>query len=390
MTDKPRILVNYFTSMPDMLTGISVYTFQILQALARRASLDLVMMTNWSLDALPPAIRGGDITLLHKATPRSEKLQFAHTAFLAATTARHIGADVVFTPHPWGAPVGGKARVMVMHDLYRETNPDLHRWDRRWTWKAAISLAAAGATRIVCVSDATRHDFCRLHPGQADKAVTIHEASAVADVVPDAGPFVGISYALVVANATRNKNLERLIEALVLLRRQGLAPRVYWVGRDDYGGLTAALAQHPELDNFVALGRVDDARLAGLYAGARAYITPSLIEGFCIPILEAQRFGVPVLCSDIPVLREVAGDGALTFDPQRPQDMADAFQRLWLDDDLQRRLSQRARANAARFSWDKAAAETEQLFRDCLAPADRRQAAGRSPASAVRTETGRS
>ena len=77
-------------------------------------------------------------------------------------------------------------------------------------------------------------------------------------------------------------------------------------------------------------------------------------------------YGLPVICSDLPVLHEVAGEGALFFDPTNDEMLADAIYRVMTDDALATRLSDSARQNAKRFSWERAAKETEAVFERLL------------------------
>jgi glycosyltransferase involved in cell wall biosynthesis len=85
-------------------------------------------------------------------------------------------------------------------------------------------------------------------------------------------------------------------------------------------------------------------------------------EGFCLPLIEAQSCGAPVVCSDITVLREVAGEGALLFDPQDAKALAACLEKVFNDGELRRRLALAGRQNAARFSWARAAEEMEAIF----------------------------
>jgi glycosyltransferase involved in cell wall biosynthesis len=90
------------------------------------------------------------------------------------------------------------------------------------------------------------------------------------------------------------------------------------------------------------------------YAGAAAFIFPSLAEGFGLPVIEAMGCGCPVIASDIPVFREVAGDAALFFDPHDPAALADMMRRS-LDSSVRTPLASAGRKRAADFSWDKSA-----------------------------------
>lgn len=123
-----------------------------------------------------------------------------------------------------------------------------------------------------------------------------------------------------------------------------------------------ALERFPGLVGFIPIGRVDEESLATWYAHAEFYIAASLAEGFCLPIVEAQKLGMPTLCSDLPVFREVAGKGGLFFDPHSTEAIADCIEMIG---DAQTRgwLSEHALNNAERFSWDRSAAELESVFR---------------------------
>ncbi|MBA2294090.1 MAG: glycosyltransferase, partial [Actinobacteria bacterium] len=95
-------------------------------------------------------------------------------------------------------------------------------------------------------------------------------------------------------------------------------------------------------------------RLMTLYREASALVLPSLYEGFGLPVLEAMQSGTPVVASDIPSLREVAGDAALYV--SRPLDAGcwrEALIRISTDPDLRAELSRRGTDAATQFSWDE-------------------------------------
>lgn len=359
------ILVNMLAGEPDRMSGISNYAFCLLRELAALKRDDYTLLTNWSQEALSRHLPLDAIRLVRRDAFRSEKLSYPANARLVAREADAAGADVVFTPHPYGAPFGGKARVMVVHDIYRETHPALHRLDRRLAWKAFFGFSLARSNAIVCVSEATRADLTRLHPATAGRSLTIHEASTIG-AEPKKRRGQSTPYALIVANSAPTKNFPMLTDALAELVKRRSGVRLVWVGRDDSGDVARALHNHTMLLNFMPRGPVGEAELAGLYANARFYVACSLAEGFCLPVVEAQRLGVPVIASDIPVLREVGGDGAIFVDPASHLAWADAMEALWDDEAARTELSARAKANAERFSWRKAAEEMSDVFRDVL------------------------
>jgi len=357
-----KVLLNLLGGDPDNLSGISMYALRTMEALLRRRAHEYVLLSSWPEAGLRRDLPLDGIEIIPGHTSGSEKLNFVLDTWQVWRGAARSKAEVVFTPWPFAPPVGGRRRILVLHDIYRRTHPELYPLHYLAAWQLFFPLAVAGSERVVTVSDATGDEFRRLYPGSAGKAVTVHEASTILAAPRPESPYPG-RYGLTVSTTAPTKNIPRLIEALEQRRLSGgeQVP-VLWVGKDHGDVVKTALSRFPELKTFVPVGRVDEETLATYYAHADFYVAASLTEGFCLPIVEAQKYGVPVLCSDIPVLREVSGAGSLLFDPLDVGAIAAALGRIIDDGALHRRLSEQARSNASRFSWDRAAAELEALF----------------------------
>lgn len=106
-----------------------------------------------------------------------------------------------------------------------------------------------------------------------------------------------------------------------------------------------------------------DATLDELYAGADVLLFLSRYEGFGLPVIEAQAHGIPVVCSDLPVLREVGGDAARFVDGQDEESVAVALDDLYRNEALRAELSERGRINAARYRWSETARQTLEIYR---------------------------
>jgi glycosyltransferase involved in cell wall biosynthesis len=119
-----------------------------------------------------------------------------------------------------------------------------------------------------------------------------------------------------------------------------------------------AAAQSPCAGDIKFTGFVSDADLPALYAGAAGFIMPSLFEGFGIPVIEAMACGVPVACSNVASLPEVAGNAGVLFDPCDPSDIARGISRILLDETTRRECIERGLARSQRYSWQQAARET--------------------------------
>jgi len=139
---------------------------------------------------------------------------------------------------------------------------------------------------------------------------------------PD-GPARELSgpYVLTVATLEPRKNLETLLAAMALVRRQHPELRLAVAGAPGW--------QRPSLDaeGVLALGYVDDDELAALYRGAAIFVYPSRFEGFGMPVVEAMACGAPVVASAHASLNEASGDAALRADPESSEEFASAIER---------------------------------------------------------------
>lgn len=169
-------------------------------------------------------------------------------------------------------------------------------------------------------------------------------------------------FALLPAQTWPHKNHLALLEAVAILRnRHGLELTVVCAGKlNDHYERISERADELELGESVRFpGFVTPLELRSLYTLATALVFPSLFEGWGLPVSEAFWIGLPVACSRIPSLTDVAGDAALTFDPHDPGQIAGAIRRLWTDPPLRETLAARGRKRSAQFSFD----ETARLFR---------------------------
>ena len=102
------------------------------------------------------------------------------------------------------------------------------------------------------------------------------------------------------------------------------------------------------------------------YNAADGFVYPSLFEGFGLPVAEAMASGAPVICSDAPSLQEVAGDAALIVPAQDQPALQNALERLYTEPDLAAQLQGRGIRQAGRFSWERAAIETIDVYETAL------------------------
>lgn len=259
--------------------------------------------------------------------------------------------------------------VLTVHDLTLLRAPELGTPALRRSVRRAAARAAE-ARLVIADSEATRRDLIELAalPAARIRVVPLGVDAAFRPVAPPPGRRPA-PYLLHVGTIEPRKNLPRLIEACAPLWRGGaLRQRLVLAGAPGWGSaaVEAAIARHGAGDWVVRLGRVADADLPALYAGADAVLVPSLYEGFGLPLLEALACGAPVIAAAAGALPEVAGDAALLVDPRDAGAWGAAITHLLSDPDLAARLRAAGPRRAAPFTWTRCAEQTLAVYREAL------------------------
>jgi glycosyltransferase involved in cell wall biosynthesis len=365
MSNKPVILVNHLLEPPNRISGITRYLFALLNELARSSNYRYVLATTWSRADLPASLRDGSILVTTLPFLHSMPINILSQMATVPQLMRETGAVLEFNCNPIGCFRAGWPRILTVHDLYFEVMPSFFLWRHRFWWRLMFPLSLRSASGVICVSQNTRRDLEMRYPGSRNKTAVVYEAGVADSYAPMTPSRIGsfeAPYGLYVGNISPNKNPTVLIEALKILHAGGRAPTIYHVGNDSAGLLAEAqqriLPDHPIRN----VGQLSDGELVAAYRGASCLVNSSLNEGFCLPVVEAQSLGVPVVCADIPVLREVAGEGALFFPRRDAEALAERLRAVFDDAALQQRLAAASLKNARRFSWRRAADETERVF----------------------------
>lgn len=231
-------------------------------------------------------------------------------------------------------------------------------------YKYVISQAAKKACAVFAVSQATKAEVVKHLKIPQEKVVVTYEAIDVGVQKKRQNEQMRTGdYFLYVGNAYPHKNLEKLIEAFMNVRRTSLSIKLILVGRNDffYTRLQNKLQNGVEL-----IVAPNDAMLANLYQHAKALVMPSLMEGFGLPPLEAMANGCPVVISDIPSLREICESAAIYFNPNNASDMAEKMtQVLSLSQKERDSFITLGKKRAQHFSWKKMAEETLKVYESC-------------------------
>lgn len=262
--------------------------------------------------------------------------------------------------------------ILTVHDIIPRLFPEYHKKLNYWYLNAAMPLYCRQATAILTVSHSSKNDLVNHFELPAEKIYVIPEAAADHFFQPTLDEIRRITskydlpknYLIHLGTIEPRKNLHRLIDALLVLRQKHHDLKLILVGSK--GWLVDDLFErikNDRLEDVVILpGWVDDEDLAGLIAGARLGVHPSLYEGFGLPILEQMACGQVVASSNSSSLPEVGGEAAAYFDPRNVEEMATVIDRLLTSPDEYQKRQEMGLAQANKFSWEKAAAETLELY----------------------------
>lgn len=290
--------------------------------------------------------------------------------------------DVFHAPHytlPWGVPI---PKVVTVHDLIHISHPE--RFFYPWIARPLIRSAVRRAELVVTVSEATRKAVLHLTGAPAEKVVCVPNAVPVflATKTPSLplspsqrGEEVQLQAEFLLAilsNRKPHKGCGDLLAAYARYRAacatNGAAPlRLVVAG---YG--TLGLLPQPGVE---VLGAVSPERLRALYEEATALVVPSLLEGFCLPVLEAQACGTPVVCRPVAAIRELLVDGDCVAQDFSVAALAQAIATVAAGAGGARRTVDRARLE--RYSCAHTAARLRALYRAVCGRAESGLPAGR-------------
>lgn len=232
-----------------------------------------------------------------------------------------------------------------------------------------IRQAIKKSARIITVSKATKHEIMDHYSVSDSKIDVIYEASELIDEAQNTGQknIEDKKYFLYVGNAYPHKNLETLISAFKQINEKYDNVQLVLVGGKDYfyTRLQNKITEQ-KISNIIFYGSATDTELIKLFKNAIALISPSLMEGFGLPAVEAMSLGCTVIASNIPSLTEICGDGALYFNPRNPGELHKIITQLMDNKDIRKKQIQKGFEQSKKFSWKKTAKETFQTYENCI------------------------
>src|SRR5215510_7215167 len=271
--------------------------------------------------------------------------------------------------------------VVMIHDLAFERMPETFTRRGSFQLKLTVRWTAKKAVKVATVSEYSRQDLLDIYKLPPEKVVVtyngVESSFTPQPLVPNEAEEVrrrfGVSrdFLLAVGSLQPRKNLVRLIRAYARLRseRQDFSPQLVIVGRKLWLAheIFDEVIRQCWADDVILTGYVADEDLPALYRAARAFVYPSLFEGFGLPPLEAMACGTLVVTSDVSSLPEITGDAALLIDPNDERALANALIEVVNNDRLRAELREKGIAQAKKFTWRDAAEKTLRLYQEAYA-----------------------
>jgi glycosyltransferase involved in cell wall biosynthesis len=380
-----RVAVNLEQLLYRSPGGVGRYTARLAMVLPRLFPGDEVLgftarhrpdeveaaMAAFGLAGVHPSVLPLPRPVLYEAWHRLAAPPLAWGAGLLA------GADLVHAPSVAVPPRGRVPLVVTVHDAAPELFPDAFPPRGLRFHRAGLAAATRRADLVLTVSESAAEEIVahselprsriRVVPNGVDPVpVTAEQQRAVLE----AAGLADRPYVFWVGSLEPRKGVGTLVAAMARLHpgRGGRSARLVLAGYPGWlSGQVVDAADRAELgDDLVERGRISDEELWALYAGAAVFAFPSRHEGFGYPVLEAMAQGTPVVCSDLPVLREVTGDAAMRVAPGDVAAWAEAIAALLDDPAAALRQGAAGRAQAEQWSVERSIRGIRGVYEEVL------------------------
>lgn len=268
--------------------------------------------------------------------------------------------DIFFSPTHYGPLFVPCPHVISILDLSYKHFPGLFKKKDLIKLNLWGGYSIARAAKIITISNSVKSDIIReyhipearvevVYLGVRDVNKSKMSSKEILKKYLVDEPFI-----LFVGTLQPRKNIVRLVEAFSLIKSN---LQLVIIGRKgwQYEEILASPEKFGVSDSVLFLENVTDEELPAFYENAELFVLPSLYEGFGLPILEAMRYGCPVLTSNVSSLPEAGGDTAIYFDPESVLDIAEKIEKVLSDESLRAKMKREGLEQVKKFSWEKSA-----------------------------------
>jgi glycosyltransferase involved in cell wall biosynthesis len=263
--------------------------------------------------------------------------------------------------------INNKPLVLTVYDSIHEKYPEIiNIIDKTLEHK---KLLLSKANLIIAISESTKNDLIQLYNISPEKIEVTYLAASINKSLALSNPKIDLleKYILFVGNRDFYKNFNNFILAVEPLLKEHKDLFLICAGGGIFTTEEKKVFHAKQLENKIIHKGADDVTLATLYSNALAFIFPTLYEGFGIPALEAMNCDCPVVMSNTSSLPEVGGEAAIYFDPAKIDDMREKIESVIFNKDLRNDLILKAKTQRQKFSFEKTARQTLEIYNRLLA-----------------------
>ncbi len=273
--------------------------------------------------------------------------------------------EVFFTTSHYGPRFSPMKTVVSIMDLSFIHFPETFKRSDLLKLSSWTRSSAMKASKVITISNSSKNDIISeyklpqskihvVYPGLKEAFTKTHTTMRELEEFGVKSDFI-----LFVGTLQPRKNIASLVEAFSHVKNNIKDLQLVIIGKK--GWMYEEILQSPETygvkDSVLFLDFVKDADLPTFYKEAQCYVLPSLYEGFGLPVLEAMKYGCPVLTSNVSSLPEAGGDAALYFDPEKVVDIAQKIEKVVGDKKLQQVMREKGKEHYKKFTWEKSAKE---------------------------------
>lgn len=291
---------------------------------------------------------------------------------------QRCGLDLVHFPH-FNVPIAYKGKFIVtIHDLILLRYPTRRAstlsfaayFIKKNAYHQVIRNAIKKSDKIIAVSRHTKNDILKHFKIRPEKISVTYEGVETAEKPPVESPEsilqkYGIMkpYILYVGNAYPHKNLDRLVLAFREVAKSHPGLNLVLAGKEDYFyKRLRKMTKEKKATSVIFPGHIAEFDLPTVYREAKLYVFPSLYEGFGLPPLEAMARDVPVASANTSCLPEILESSAYFFDPRGISSTSEAIEKVLTDNNLRKKLIEAGRQQVGKYSWQKMAEETLDIY----------------------------
>ncbi len=286
--------------------------------------------------------------------------------------------DMLFIPS-YSIPIIHPRRTIVtIHGLEFKNCPNCYSFKERMALELNTLISVLFSDKIIAPSESAKNDLIKFYKINPNKIAMVYHGAEIKNQksrTRNQVPEKQINNRkeefniLFIGRLEKRKNLVNLIKAFEIFmskneKSEKSEIRLFLAGKKGFGfkEIVDAIDKNFYKKNIILTGFVSEKEKENLFINADIFVFPSFCEGFGMPVLEAMGYGVPVVCSNIPSLMEIANKSAIFFNPKSAISIANALKSVFDDKNLRDNMTQKGFHNANRFNWEKCSEKTLQIL----------------------------